>query len=312
MIHVVRYTPDRAAVWNKFVDSSKNGTFLFHRNYMEYHADRFTDHSFVFYDDKGEPVGLMPACVRGDEVVSHAGLTFGGVVVDVNMKTAHMLRLFTALLNHLREEGVRRLVYKAVPDIFHRIPSGEDLYALYVNNARLCRRDASSAILLADRPKFSKGKREGVSKAVKAGIEVRETTDYRTFFEIGIEVMRQRHNVSPVHTAEEMSLLGNHFPSNIRLFGGYRADRMLAGVIVYVHAATVHIQYMYNSEEGLGCGALDIIIHHLITETFANYRYMSFGVSTESNGLYLNEGLVQQKEMFGARCIVHDFYEIDL
>ena len=41
IIEVTRYTARQSAEWNEFVERSKNGTFLFHRSYMDYHADRF-------------------------------------------------------------------------------------------------------------------------------------------------------------------------------------------------------------------------------------------------------------------------------
>ena len=51
MFEVRRYTPDKANEWNRFVAASKNGTFLFERQFMDYHADRFTDCSLMFYRD---------------------------------------------------------------------------------------------------------------------------------------------------------------------------------------------------------------------------------------------------------------------
>ena len=44
-----RYTPSLADEWNAFVAQSKNGTVLFDRRYMDYHADRFSDCSLLFY-----------------------------------------------------------------------------------------------------------------------------------------------------------------------------------------------------------------------------------------------------------------------
>ena len=45
MIAVRPYTPDEAECWNELVAQSRNGTFLFDRRYMDYHSDRFADHS---------------------------------------------------------------------------------------------------------------------------------------------------------------------------------------------------------------------------------------------------------------------------
>ena len=311
-MRAVRYESVHRDVWNRFVAVSKNGTFLFNRNYLEYHRDRFQDHSLLFFDERDRLVGLLPASRHNDEVVSHGGLTYGGVITDADMKSSPMLGLFDTLRAFLRQEGIRNLVYKPVPHIFHVLPAEEDLYALFVNNARLSRRDASSAIWLPDRLKFAKGKREGIRKAFRAGLEVRDSLDFATFFEIGSAVMRDRHNLRPVHTSDEMTLLANRFPDNIKLHATYAGDRMLAGAIVYRFPSAAHIQYMYNSDEGLGVGALDFAIDHVINERYTGLRYLSFGVSTENAGRYLNEGLIHQKEMFGARSVVHDFYEIEL
>ncbi len=310
-MHIEKYDPPRMDVWNSFVAESKNGNFLFDRRYMDYHADRFTDCSLMCYDERDRLVALMPATVRDGVVTSHGGLTYGGILSGPEMKTATMLKVFAAVLAFLKREGMGRLVYKAVPHIFHVMPAEEDLYALFVHKARLYRRDASSAIYLPERMKFAKGKREGVRKAQRNNLVVRESTDFEAFFEIGRKVMSDRYNLAPVHTSSEMELLAGRFPGSIRLHASHAGDEMLAGVVSFVFRSSVHIQYMYNSDRGLDVGALDLILDHLINDLYAGYRYLSFGVSTEKEGTFLNEGLIHQKEMFGARSVVHDFYELD-
>lgn len=311
-MRVVRYEKAQENIWNCHVAQSKNGNFLFDRRYMEYHADRFDDYSLMFYDDRDRLTGLLPASRHGDTIISHGGLTYGGVVSNEDMKTSTMLLLFDAMLKHLSEAGLFTLIYKPIPHIFHRMPAEEDLYALFVNNARLYRRDASSSIYLPERMKFAKGKREGVRKAQRQGLSVRESKDFLAFFAIGRKVMRDRYNLEPVHTSEEMALLAERFPHNIQLHASFAGDQMLAGALTYVYDSSVHVQYMYNSDEGLEVGALDVVLDHLINGLYSGLRFFSFGVSTENNGRFLNEGLIHQKEMFGARSIVHDFYEVEI
>lgn len=312
MIHIEKYETSSGKEWNNFIAASKNGTFLFFREYMEYHADRFTDYSLMCRDDKGRLVALLPATVIDGVVTSHGGLTYGGIISGTEMKTVTMLKVFDAMLDFLKKAMMRSLIYKAIPHIFHVIPAEEDLYALFVNKAHLYRRDASSAIYLPERMKFAKGKREGVRKATRNDISVRESLDFETFFEIGQKIMSERHNLAPVHTKDEMELLAGKFPLNIKLHASYAGEEMLAGVITFVFSSSVHIQYMYNSDQGLDVGALDIIMDELINSVYSGYRFLSFGVSTEKDGTYVNEGLIHQKEMFGARSVVHDFYEISL
>ena len=45
MLKVIKYTRPLKEEWDAFVDVSKNGTFMLIRDYMDYHADRFIDHS---------------------------------------------------------------------------------------------------------------------------------------------------------------------------------------------------------------------------------------------------------------------------
>ena len=47
-IDIVKYNHNMKAEWDAFVKTSKNGTFLFMRDYMEYHNDRFIDYSLLF------------------------------------------------------------------------------------------------------------------------------------------------------------------------------------------------------------------------------------------------------------------------
>ena len=81
-IEVVRYDPGQRAAWDQLLGQSKNGLFLFQRDYMEYHADRFPDFSAIAYLD-GKPVMLCPASLDHDDGIadSHPGLTFGGFVL---------------------------------------------------------------------------------------------------------------------------------------------------------------------------------------------------------------------------------------
>lgn len=301
-------------MWDTFISESKNGVFLFYRDYMEYHSDRFSDYSLLFFDDKTDKLlAVMPANITGDIVYSHAGLTFGGIVSGYDMKTHVMMEIFSALIDFLRREGVSKLIYKAIPKIYHLYPAEEDLYALFRYGAQLIRRDITSSIYLPSKVSFDKNRIRSVKKGLKNGIVVKRSYDFRAFMSIVEEVLRGRHNTKPVHTAEEMELLASRFPDNIKLFAAYKGSKMLAGTIIYESNKNVaHAQYIANSKEGMKLGALDVVFDYLIDEYYPKTEkiYFDFGISTENEGNYLNVGLIRYKEGFGARGIVHDFYEV--
>ena len=109
MIRVVRYAAEHRGDWNAFLDRSRNGVFLFHRDYMDYHADRFADHSLVAYEGD-RLLALFPANLHDDALVSHGGLTFGGFISDERMRTRVMLDIFNQLSQYAQGNGIRRIV----------------------------------------------------------------------------------------------------------------------------------------------------------------------------------------------------------
>jgi hypothetical protein len=260
--------------------------------------------------DGGKLIAVMPANLRDDALVSHGGLTFGGVVSNQRMKTPAMLEIFESLIEFAKNSGASRLVYKAVPHIYHAQPAEEDLYALFRHDAQIVKREASTTINLKERLPVSKGRKWTINQSRKNRIEVRESVDFETFMQLEAEVLAARYNVAPVHTTAEIRLLAERFPQNIKLFGAFLDDEMLAGTIVYASATVAHAQYMGASAEGKRLCALDAIVQELITAHYAEKRYFDFGISTEKQGRHLNVGLVEYKESWGGRTIVYDTYEI--
>jgi hypothetical protein len=310
-LRVERYTTSKKSEWDRFIGSSKNGTFLFYRDYMEYHADRFVDHSLLFFEDE-KLIAVLPANLDGDVLVSHGGLTYGGVITDQKMRMEVMMQLFDILLDSLRQEGMRRLVYKTVPHIYHIVPAEEDLYALFVHNARLSRRDVSATIDMMEKIGLNRGKKASINQGKSLGLEVRRSYDFRTFMSILTDLLHQKYDAHPTHTTEELVLLADKFPENIKLFEIHLKGRMLAGVVIYESQNVAHMQYSASSEEGKTLDASVMLLNVLINEYYAGKKYFDFGISTEKEGRYLNRDLMTFKEHFGARAVAYDFYEIKI
>ena len=316
MITVRRYTDDDAVEWDAFVAKAKNATFLLKRGYMGYHSDRFTDCSLMVSDvkDNGKNpmlVALLPATIHGDELRSHGGLTYGGLVMDSEMTAEICIEVFTAINDFLRNEcGVRRVVYKPIPWIYHSMPAEEDLYAIIkVCKARILGRDIASTIQMDNRLKFTKLRHRCVNKARRNGIRVEETGDITAFWHVLDNNLMSKYGVHPVHTIEELELLRSRFPDNIRLFMAYLGDEALGGTLVFECGRVVHTQYISASPRGKELGALDLVFDWLINERYTHVPYFDFGKSTEDQGNYLNSNLIHQKEGFGGRGVCYDIYE---
>ncbi len=304
-----RYSSEHSIAWDNFVSTSKNATFLFQRNYMDYHSDRFVDHSLLFFKEQ-ELIALFPANIVGDTLYSHGGLTYGGILSDHRMGTPTMLKIFEELNRHCQETGIKKVIYKAIPYIYHNAPSDEDLYALFRFGAKLVGRNLSSTIYLPQKRRFNKKRRESVTKAKNHGLIVKQSFDFEGFMQMVKRLINGRHKSDPAHSAAEMTLLAGRFPDNIKLFGAYQDERMLAGCLIYESKNVAHGQYAANLADGRNLGAQDLIIDFLVNSYFEKAKYFDFGISTLTMGQILNQGLVNHKESFGASAVNYDFYEL--
>lgn len=311
MIEIVRYTPDKAAEWDAFVRQSKNATFLFYRGYMDYHADRFADYSLMFYN-KGRLCALLPANDGGNGTLwSHRGLTYGGLLMDCRCKAAQTCSMVETLDDFLSRHGFSRVVYKHIPWIYSSLPSEEDIFAIAnVAHARLFSRDIASVVELGQRLPFSTLRKRGVKKGRKACLYVREQTDFTVFWQMLVQHLWEKFRAKAVHTLNEIMLLKERFPNNIRLMTVCRDDVILGGTLLYDCGQTVKTQYIMASEEGRRNGALDFLFSNLLDRYEAEGRkYFDFGTSNKVDNDDLNESLIFQKEGFGARAVCYDTYE---
>jgi hypothetical protein len=310
-ISVERYSGDRKALWDGFIKTAKNATFLFQRDYMDYHSDRFTDHSLIV-SRGAECLAVLPANLNREGVlVSHQGLTFGGLVLQPHATLTDTLEALQALLEFLHLNGVEKLILKRLPRFYTVLPDDEIDYALFLLESPLTRRDCALVVPQQGRLPFRKGRKSEISKAKRFNIRVVEETNFGPFWNhVLIPRLSARYGVKPVHSLEEITLLATRFPQNIRQFSAYCGEQIVAGTTIYETSTVAHAQYSGVTDEGQKMGALDFLYGWLITERFKDKRYFDFGISNEQDGRVLNHGLLSWKEAFGGRSCVHDFYEI--
>jgi len=269
----------------------------------------------VIADD--ELVGVFPAARLLTEratVCSHPGSTYGGLVGTEWLTGAKSLISFEALARYYAGKGFTHLLYKAVPHIYHRRPAQDDLYSLQRIGARRCRADLAAVIDLANRGAASSRRSRGFKKAQTSGITVSVGAQYLPlFWPVLKENLYKRHGVRPVHTEDELALLMDRFPESISLHVAMQADEVVAGIVVFDSERVRHSQYIGAAEVGRELGGLDAVFERCIREALERgFRFFSFGVSTESEGEVLNDGLHTFKAEFGASGIVHEFYELPL
>lgn len=314
MISIVKYCEENSEIWNRFNKESKNSLFMFDRKYMDYHSDRFKDHSLMFYDED-KLIAILPLSEHGEELKSHGGLTYGGFITDSKMKQHTMNDCFEAFISYAKENGFKKVTYKCIPHIYHNQPAEEDRFALFANGARLDTVDVSTYVNLAAPLKMPKGRKAQISRAKREGVIIEELSsleDFELFIALENVVLNERHEVSAVHTGAELKLLKDRLPDNIHLFAAMKDEKLIAGTVVYEYDQVVHTQYMAADDEARTIGALDLAVSTVIERYRDSKEWLDFGISTEHGKIYLNEGLCSQKEGFGGRTGVYEIWEINL
>jgi len=307
-VRIHRYQVEDEEAWNDFVANAKNATFLFNRQFMDYHSSRFVDHSLMLYHNDVLRA-VMPANERGDALISHGGLSYGGMILDEKMNLADVVKSFFYALKYLYDNNLNSLTYKCVPSNFARLPSHEDQFAMFLLEGELIRRDMSAVNFKSAALPLGQTRRNIVKRNISR-LQVTRTADPSRFWDILENNLRERHGTAPIHTLQEIQLLMKRFPERIQCFEVGEND-ILGGTLIFETDTSAHAQYIASNNEGKKVGALDVLFSQLISDTFSHKDNFSFGMSNERDPHKLNKGLSFWKESFGARTIAVDTYQIE-
>jgi hypothetical protein len=309
---IIKYTSEYYNLWNDFVANAKNATFLFHRDFMEYHSDRFQDYSLLVLDEKDNLKAILPANILDNKLYSHQGLTYGGIVIDSTLKIEKFISIYSEILHFLNENNIEQIHFKLFPSFYCSQPSEELNYVLFLSEAKLNRRDTLVTIDLQSQFKIDSNRVEGVKRAEKLGLKIKKEIDFTGFWDnVLIPNLEAKHEAKPVHSLAEIQNLQSKFPKNITQYNVYQNDKTIAGTTLFIDKKTVHVQYISAIGDKNQHGALDYLFHYLVTKVFADYSYFDFGISNENLGKNINKGLQYWKETFGARTFCQDFYEVE-
>lgn len=310
MIEVKRYKAEFSEIWDDFVSKSKNGTFILKRGFMDYHHDRFLDHSLMIYQDE-KLLSVVPAHQKEDILYAHQGLTYGGFVWHKKIKFTQAFDCFKGVMAYAHDQGISTLNLKEIPRIYAQIPSDELDYFLHMAGAQCLKKDVALVIDYQNALGFEKNRREGLNKARRHELRVVCDNNFGGFWNtILIPELAAKHQAKPVHTLEEIKLLAGRFPQEIKQVSVYHNDKLVAGTTVFLTPTVVHPQYVMGDGDKNKLGSIDLAYEFIINEFAPGRRYFDFNTSSEADGTLLNSGLLFWKQTCGARSITINQYEI--
>ena len=277
---------------------------------MDYHSHRFHDFSLLIFN-KNKLVALLPANKVNNVLHSHQGLTYGGLIYEKGIKTTDIINVFAHILKYLNDNNIVSLTIKELTSIYLHSQTNNPLnYLIFKSKGVLKRVDMHSVLDLKNK-NYSNSRKEGIKRGKKHNLKVEETNDFDLFWNsILIPNLKDKHNLSPVHSLEEITLLKSRFPNNIRQFNVLYNHQIVGGTTIFETSNVAHCQYISGNSYKNELGSLDFLHHFLIEDIYNEKSFFDFGTSNINDGENVNEGLQFWKEGFGARSISQCFYEV--
>ncbi len=305
----VPYHKDFKTDWDVFIEKSANGNFLHKRNYMDYHAHRFTDASLLIYQDE-KLKAVFPAHRKDQQVFSHQGLTYGDFIFAHPTRIAYQIAIIKTAVSYYQSKGFEQIFIKTVPWFLQPHPSESSNYIYFQTGAQL-HYLKPFFVLKTNDYQLNKDRKKNLKKLQKSNYEMVEGMQFLPdFWKIVTKNLALTHQTQPVHSLKEMQGLMQKFPDEIKLYVTRDADKIINGALLYVFKNSLHFQYIH-AHPALGKQSVDWLVYQLIEKYKPFYEYISFGSSEEGSN-QLNKGLSYWKESFGCRIFNQHAYTLDI
>ena len=298
-IQVQKYLLENAAEWNAFVKQSINGSFLLDRDFMDYHQERFEDHSLMMYHD-GQLMCCIPAHVKDGGFYSHRGLSYAGLIISA-AAVNNIDKIVEALLGYVKSLAFAKAELQLPPVSYQSI--NREIAAVLEQKGFTANRKLHNQSVALDQeiqvsPKKSIGYRNGKFE----GLRVEVGNDFRSFWEeVLIPQLAARYHSKPVHSLAEIELLASRFPENILQYNVYKEDALLAGITFFIKGNIVKSQYTASSPDGLKTDAVAYIYMEAMKEfKEKGCSLMDYGPVNEIDGS-VNTGLQRFKKQLGCQ-----------
>lgn len=310
---VQQYKESDYTNWNTFISEAKNATFLFHRDFMEYHKDRFDDFSALIYENE-KLVAVLPANKVGNKVFSHQGLTYGGLVYSSKINGEKVEELLNCLLSFFNDNGVQFFHLKQIPTFYTSRGNAEVDFFLAKKGAFLERKEMNLAVNLFMPLTISKSKLKHFRKTERFNLQLVEETELDSFWKLVLEPrLLEKHKAKPVHTLQEIKKLKMLFPQNIKQFSVYYEDTIVAGLTLFETETVVKSQYGATTKKGEELRALDFAFISLIEKyKRVGKLFFDMGIVNDDNEKGYHSGLLKQKEELGCTIYSQDFFKMNL
>lgn len=321
-LEIKLYSDEYESSWDRFVlIDSVNGTFLQTRNFLNYHKKGdFIDNSLLFLLGD-QIIAVIPAHIISNdgrnELVSHNGSTFGGIIISKSHYNINYLDLiFKKLDDYVISNHIDKIILKQTSWIYNNNQSELLDYYFYLNNYE-CQKELGYYIdydnynndIISN---FSSSRRRDYKYSLKNNFLFRELVDNEisNFYDVLCNNY-QKFNKTPYHSLEQLiEFKEKRLSKNVKFYGVFKNDELIASSMVFVfNNQLFYTQYIATIQSETNTFVDNFLYTKLIEQAKNDgYKYLSFGTSTFNNGKILNRSLAQFKAGFGTSEYVNRTY----
>jgi hypothetical protein len=314
-MQIHKFAENDATKWESFVRKANNGTIFHLLKFLSYHPPtRFTHHHLTIKEED-TIIALFPAIEENHTIVSHKGASYGGLVLKEGLGIHKIYLAVEHLLQYFKNHGYTRLSLTQTPLIYYNNPHQYVDFALLKNGFHYRKREITAVIPLDKGDplmNFHADARRSTKKALREGVQVTISDDYKAFYNILERNLGMRHNVSPTHTLAELLRLKKLFPNEILLFAAYLKKRMIGGVVIFVANPRVILAfYISHDQDFQKYRPVNLLFYETIRwGRMKGFNYLDLGTFTLD--MNPNWGLGRFKENHNARGYLRDSFDIEL
>ena len=320
MFTVKRYIQEEEK-WNKFVQSSSNGTLFHSLSFLGYHKDRFNDevHHLAWY--KGEALyAVMPMAIaehQGKKVArTPYGASFGGPCIPDKFRLKHAIALVDVLVEYLKEQNVQELRITLPPSIYNRAKSSYLDFAL-AQKGKLEAREVFNIVDLRNETEafnLYEGRARTTLRKCADKFNYLPNSSVEEFYPILVEDKLRHEGSVPTHSIEDLKWLEENLPGKIWFdIAEHKETKGRAGICYFqLSDECVMTFYMSQETKALRLDGTNFLVNEGIkAELSKGTAYFDFGGSTIGYHIQ-NIGVAEFKESFGAKCHLRDTYTLKI
>ena len=301
--------------WEDFIPIANNGTIFHYLKFLGYHPPRRFNNYHLMIKEKQNILALFPAVVEDKTIISHRGASYGGLVLRKGIGIHKTCLIVEHLVDHMKNNGFQKIILTQTPLIYYKEPDQYTDFALLKSGFHYRKREITAVIPMdVAEPllTFHADARRSTKKAMREGVSVSISNDFKTFYVILKHNLGMRHNVLPTHSLEELLRLKNLFPEDILLFAAHRKKKMLGGLVIFCANPNVLLAFYISHDNEYQIYRPVNLLFYEVLKWGRNKHYKYLDLGTFTLNMNPNWGLGRFKENHNARGFLRDSFELDL